>query len=69
MATEMGWSLEEYTKKLDWAQRRMKLYHRILKSEKEHYHLDKARREQEMERERQRNLPREVIRDRPGVRR
>jgi hypothetical protein len=69
MATEMGWSLQEYTTKLDWAQRKMKLYHRILKNEKEHYQLDKIRREQDLERERQANAPQEVRRDRPGLRR
>jgi len=67
LATEMGWSLAEYNTKLDWAQRKMKLYHKILKNEKEHYQLDKAKREQDLERERQTNAPQEVRRDRPGV--
>jgi hypothetical protein len=69
LATELGWSLQEYSEKLDWAQRKMKLYHRILKNEKEKYQIDKVQREQELERKRKENLPREEIRDRPGVRR
>lgn len=69
LATELGWSVQEYNEKLDWAQRRMKLYHRILKNEKEQYQIDKARKESDLERERQRSLPKVASRDRPGIRR
>lgn len=69
LATEMGWSLQEYNTKLDWAQRKMKLYHRILKNEKEKYQYEKVKKEQEVERQRRESLPREVTRDRPGIRR
>lgn len=67
LATEMGWSLAEYNKKLDWAQRQMKLYHRILKNEKENYQADKFKREQEAERQRVANRPTVQHFDRPGM--
>ena len=68
LATELGWCLEEYTKRMDWAQRRMKLYHRILKNEKENYQHEKFKKEQELEMQRQKNRPQVVHHDRPGIR-